>query len=138
MKILVVEDNISLGEHIVTTLSDEGHEVTLVKCLRDGVLATIATAEEIDAIVTDVQLPIYSNSVAPTGSGLDIVRELARNHDAHPKPVYVHSSDTHDSGKDIAQWLAEAYPTAVFKKKTFENAATVENVSSFISQLKID
>lgn len=136
MKILVVEDNVPLGECITHALQKEGHEVVFVQCLRDGVLAVRDSYEMFDLIITDVQLPIRLDSNMPSyGSGLDIVRELRElaKEASLSKPVYVHSSDTHDHGVDIADWLAENYPSATFMKKERDNDVTTQHALAFVA-----
>ncbi|MFT5849404.1 MAG: CheY-like chemotaxis protein [Patiriisocius sp.] len=137
MRVLVVEDDLALEKAIVDTLTQMGHVVTSAQCLRDGALAVENDLEEFDVIVTDVQLPTFRDSPRPDGSGLDIVRRLVRHEGnvADPIPVYVHSSDTTDRGTDIAQWLKEKYPSAVFRKKHYDVRTTTQAVVEYINSI---
>lgn len=135
MRILVVEDDIPLERAIVTALNQAGHEVTSAQCLRDGMMIVRDNVDEIDLIITDVLLPTYADSPRPDGSGLEIVRDLLyRDNGAeHLKPLYVHSSDTMDHGIDIANWLKEKYPSAIFQKKDWDSEVTTQNVLDFVT-----
>lgn len=74
MRILVIEDDAMLLDGLKIGLGIHGFTVDAVASCGDA-RAALATAE-FDALVLDLMLP--------DGSGLDILRELRRRHDATP------------------------------------------------------
>ena len=75
MRIVVVEDNISLAKGIAYRLRDDGHSVDL---LHDGHEAEAFLAQEnSDLLILDINLPGQS--------GLEILSGLRRRND--PRPV---------------------------------------------------
>ncbi len=139
MKILVIEDDKSLEAKIVAALREFDHEVTSAQCVRDGALAVSDDLEEFDLIVIDVQLPTFPDG--PTdNSGLEIVRTILfydRNPE-HTKPIYVHSSEPTDRGIDIAKWLKDNYPSAVFRKKDWDEGETTRSVIDYVTLINTD
>jgi two-component system, OmpR family, response regulator len=74
MRILLVEDDVMIGEALVTALKDEAHAVDWVK---DGMAAAKALqSREHQAVLLDLNLP--------RRDGLDLLRELRSKGDAVP------------------------------------------------------
>lgn len=86
MRIVVVEDNLSLAKGIAYRLRDEGHSVDL---LHDGAEAALFLNQEpSDLIVLDINLP--------GKSGIDVLSELRRRDDPRPVILLTARSNTED------------------------------------------
>ena len=73
MRLLLLEDDVILGEGLRDFLRSEGHLVDWLNCLRD---ARSQVHEAYDALLVDWQLP--------DGSGLDWIHALRRQGDVRP------------------------------------------------------
>jgi len=134
MRILLVEDDNKLGKIIKSTLEEEGHEVTLCRCLKEAQKAIKADLEKFGAVITDIQIPIFRGHHHTDAYGLEIVGMVLINDEGlTPKHLYVHSSETKADGEDIKEKLKEAYPTAVFSLKDWDNAVTAQKVLDFVA-----
>ena len=69
-RLLLVEDDASLGETLRERLEKEGHEVQWVEALSGARTATAKTEKPFDLIVLDVNLP--------DGSGFEFAREVKK------------------------------------------------------------
>ncbi|MEM8630908.1 MAG: response regulator transcription factor [Pseudomonadota bacterium] len=86
MRIVLVEDNISLAKGIAYRLQDDGHSVDV---LHDGVEAEIFLGQETsDLIILDINLP--------GRSGIDILSGLRRASDPRPVILLTARSGTED------------------------------------------
>lgn len=74
MRLLVVEDDVALGQILVRGLTEEGYAVDLSAGVADA--RHNATTNTYDSMVIDIGLP--------DGSGLDLCRELRANGDQTP------------------------------------------------------
>ena len=103
MRIVVVEDNISLAKGIAYRLRDEGHSVDLV---HDGNEAEPFLAQETsDLVILDINLP--------GRSGLDLLASLRRRGDPRPVILLTARTSTEDrvSGLDAGadDYLAKPF-----------------------------
>jgi two-component system CheB/CheR fusion protein len=74
LRILLVEDHADTAEAMAELLRGQGHQVTVAGSVAQGLAAAEALGggEEIDLLLSDLGLP--------DGSGLDLMRELARRY----------------------------------------------------------
>lgn len=86
MRIVLVEDNVSLAKGIAYRLRDEGHSVDV---LHDGAEAELfLEQEESDLIILDINLP--------GRSGIDLLTDLRRKSDPRPVILLTARSSTED------------------------------------------
>ncbi|TYL49346.1 response regulator transcription factor [Marinomonas sp. IMCC 4694] len=93
MRILVVEDDLSLADGLVTALKREGYTVDL---LHDGIHALEALANEVfDLVVLDLGLPRLD--------GLAVLKQLRANENAVPVLILTARDALHDrvAGLDL-------------------------------------
>jgi CheY-like chemotaxis protein len=78
MKILVVDDNLSLAQILKMMLEEERHEVRLAKDGIDGYMTYLLFLP--DLVITDIQMP--------EKNGLELMK-LIRNHNPEAKAIYI-------------------------------------------------
>lgn len=103
MRIVIVEDNVSVAKGIAYRLQDEGHAVDL---LHDGTAADLFLRDDgADLVVLDIKLPGLS--------GLDVLRALRARGDQRPVLMLTAQSDFTDkvSGLDAGadDYLAKPF-----------------------------
>lgn len=86
MKVLVVDDDLTLRATIVEFLVAKGHDVSVASGARQAVnmLLDINVEHPFEVVITDVQMP--------AGSGIDLLQGIWRLGEPLPK-VLVHSSE---------------------------------------------
>jgi len=78
MKILVVDDNLNLGQTLKMILEEESHEVRLAQDGMDGYTTYLLFLP--DLVITDIQMP--------EKSGLELM-QLIRNHNPNARAIYI-------------------------------------------------
>jgi YesN/AraC family two-component response regulator len=78
MKILIVDDNLSLAQILKMTLEEERHEVRLARDGIDGYMTYLLFLP--DLVITDIQMP--------ERNGLELMK-LIRNHDPNARAIYI-------------------------------------------------
>ena len=78
MKILIVDDNLSLAQILKMILEEERHEVRLARDGMDGYTTYLLFLP--DLVITDIQMP--------RKNGLELMG-LIRNHNPNAKAIYI-------------------------------------------------
>ena len=109
MRILVVEDNISLGECLVQSLQSMDHSTDLIA--EGDMASSVLRTEQFDLVTLDLNLP--------GKDGLDVLREF--RHTNHETPVLIltmrDSLDQRIEGLDLG---ADDYMTKPFEVAEYE------------------
>lgn len=86
MRVVIVEDNLSLAKGVAYRLQDDGHSVDMLQSGDDA--AVFLRQEACDVIILDVNLP--------GRSGIEVLTELRRRGDARPVILLTARTSTED------------------------------------------
>jgi two-component system OmpR family response regulator len=82
MRILLVEDDEALLTVVSRSLKDSGHRVDIAKTLAGA--RYLWTVQPFDAVLLDLNLPLFAEAGSKMGSGLDALREARARGDQTP------------------------------------------------------
>lgn len=82
MRVLLVEDDAVLQAVVLRSLVDAGHRVDVASHMQEA--AHFWEVQTYDAVLLDLNLPTGSQTHAPQGSGLQLLREARRRGDRTP------------------------------------------------------
>jgi DNA-binding response OmpR family regulator len=82
MRILLVEDDEILLTVVARSLKDSGHRVDLAKTLADA--RYLWMVQSFDAVLLDLNLPLFAEVGSKTGTGLEVLREARARGDETP------------------------------------------------------
>jgi DNA-binding response OmpR family regulator len=84
MKILIVDDDVELTKAVVSSVSSFGHDVQSTNDPREGL--KLIREEDQDVVILDLSMPEFS--------GIDIVKDLAKDGKIKEKKIVVMTAST--------------------------------------------
>jgi CheY-like chemotaxis protein len=86
MKILIVDDDVELTKAVVSTISSVGHDVQFTNEPKEGL--KLIREQDQDVVILDLSMPEFS--------GIDIIKDLAKDGTIKEKKIVVMTASTVD------------------------------------------